>query len=259
MASQRATQGQSIDGSAAILLHSEDIRLDDYPYDSKTTGLRSWRRTLVDDAETGVSISVQRHPAGDSGKWHTHRCGHGMYVLSGVLDTNFGQFGPGSFVWFRPGVTMRHGAPQDNELVYLFVTDGAFNIDYLAAAPGESETAELVHQEGATLLHPEDLAFDDSGAVEDNDAGYSRHVLFEGGPTNMRVELQHFDEQQVIPERTYAYAQGAWVLHGVYHTNYGDFGEGSFVWLPEGAQLARGSLDAPCDLLFIANKQSKTE
>lgn len=112
-------------------IHASEMNLEDYAYDSKTTGLRSWRRMLVDDPETGVTVSIQRHPAGDSGRPHTHTCAHGMYVISGTLCTNFGNFEAGSFVWFEPGVTMTHGAGPNEEVVYLFITNKKFDITYL--------------------------------------------------------------------------------------------------------------------------------
>lgn len=239
----------------AIALHAEDIRLEDYPYDSKTTGLRSWRRPLVLDEETGMSVSVQWHPAGDSGRWHTHRCGHGMYVISGVLDTNFGRFGAGSFVWFEPGVTMRHGAPADSEVVYLFITDRAFDIDYLDPQPTETEDLPRhgIACSGVTLLRPGDMTL----AYRDDDAShrYGRRTLFEGGPTGMEVKLQHFEPGCMTTWHTHHCAHGAWVLGGKYHTSLGDFGPGSFVWFPEGMRMEHGTTDEPCDLIFITNKE----
>lgn len=231
-----------------IALHAQDIRLEDHPYDSKTTGLRSWRRTLVHDEETGVSVSIQRHPAGDSGRWHTHRCGHGMYVLSGVLDTSLGRFGAGSFVWFGPGVAMRHGAPDDSEVVYLFVTDREFDISYLPEEPQESPA----DQPGVTLLRPEDLTL----AYRDDDTRhvYGRRTLFEGGPWGMEVKLQHFEPGCMTTWHTHRCAHGAWILSGTYHTSIGDFGPGSFVWFPEGMRMEHGTAEEPCDLIFITNK-----
>lgn len=232
-----------------IALHAEDVRLDDYPYDSKTTGLRSWRRPLVRDDETGMSVSIQRHPAGYAGKWHMHRCGHGMYVLSGVLDTNFGRFGAGSFVWFDPGVAMRHGAPDDSEVVYLFITDREFDIDYLPEEPQRGRGS----QSGVTLLRREDMTL----AYRDDDTrhAYGRRTLFEGGPTEMEVKLQHFEPGCMTTWHTHHCAHGAWVLGGKYVTSVGDFGPGSFVWFPEGLHMEHGTTDKPCDLIFITNKK----
>lgn len=239
--------------SEPIALHAEDIRLDDYPYDSKTTGLRSWRRPLVHDEGTGMSVSVQRHPAGDRGKWHTHRCGHGMYVLSGVLDTNFGRFGAGSFVWFEPGVTMRHGAPDDSDLTYLFVTDREFDISYLDPQPEEAGFCDGKEiPQGVTLLRPEDVKL----TYRDDDTRhvYGRKTLFEGGPNGMEIKLQHFEPGCMTTWHTHHCAHGAWVLGGRYVTSLGEFGPGSFVWFPEGLPMEHGTTDEPCNLIFITNK-----
>ncbi len=58
---------------------------------------------LHSDAETGMTILKLVYRAGFTNIWHSHFCGHGFYVLSGILDTHKGQYGPGSWVWFPEG------------------------------------------------------------------------------------------------------------------------------------------------------------
>lgn len=53
-----------------------------------------------------------------------------MYVLDGVLVTSDGSFGPVSFVWFPEGKIMFHGAQDDNDVTFLFITDKAFDVNY---------------------------------------------------------------------------------------------------------------------------------
>ena len=48
---------------------------------------------LHDDAETGMWIIKLKYRAGFTNPWHRHFCGHGFYVLEGVLDTHQGQYG----------------------------------------------------------------------------------------------------------------------------------------------------------------------
>src|SRR4051794_27536519 len=55
---------------------------------------------LLNDPETGVMLVKMVYRAGFTNTWHTHPCGHGIYVLDGTLKTHQGTFGPGSFVWF---------------------------------------------------------------------------------------------------------------------------------------------------------------
>lgn len=61
---------------------------------------------LHSDEETGMMVLKMKYKAGFTNPWHRHFCGHGFYVLDGVLDTHKGQYGPGSWVWFPEGGTM---------------------------------------------------------------------------------------------------------------------------------------------------------
>ena len=87
-------------------------------------------KPLFLDNMTGMSISKACYKAGFMDKSHTHHCAHGMYVLDGILVTSVGEFAPGSFVWFPEGETMFHGAQEDNDVTFLFITDKNFDIQY---------------------------------------------------------------------------------------------------------------------------------
>jgi quercetin dioxygenase-like cupin family protein len=87
-------------------------------------------QALFSDPDTGMSVLKATYPAGFTNRWHTHNCGHGMYVLDGILKTHAGTFGPGSFVWFPEGMLMEHGATQDNDVTLLFITNKPFDIHY---------------------------------------------------------------------------------------------------------------------------------
>ena len=53
-----------------------------------------------------------------------------MYVLKGTLHTDKGDFGPGSFVWWKEGAIAEHGG-LDEDVTVVFITNKAFNINYL--------------------------------------------------------------------------------------------------------------------------------
>ena len=91
---------------------------------------------LLNDPETGVLVAKIVYRAGFTNTWHTHPCGHGIYVLDGTLNTHQGTFGPGSFVWFPEGGTMEHGATEDADCTFLFITNKAFDIHHVATAHG---------------------------------------------------------------------------------------------------------------------------
>ncbi len=89
------------------------------------------RKNLFIEPETGMEIRLVRYPAGFMNPLHTHPCGHGMYVLEGVLVTHEGtRHGPGSFVWFPQGQQMEHGAAAEQDVTVLFVTNKPFEIHY---------------------------------------------------------------------------------------------------------------------------------
>lgn len=85
---------------------------------------------LVNDEDTGMFVRYYTYYAGTVTPPHTHHCSHGMYVLSGTLHTNVGDYGPGSFVWFPEGTVGVHGATEDADLVCLFITNKPFDITY---------------------------------------------------------------------------------------------------------------------------------
>ncbi|GAY07604.1 cupin domain-containing protein [Pseudonocardia sp. N23] len=91
---------------------------------------------LVEDPGTGMMVVKMVYRAGFTNTWHTHPCGHGIYVLEGTLDTHQGTFGPGHFVWFPEGGTMQHGATADEDCTFLFITNKAFDIHHVPTSTG---------------------------------------------------------------------------------------------------------------------------
>ncbi len=93
-------------------------------------GMSSYMKLLHDDADTGMSVRLNFYPRGFVTRWHTHPCGHGMYVLEGILKTHEGVYGPGSFVWFPEGIVAEHGATAETDVLTLFITNKRFDIRY---------------------------------------------------------------------------------------------------------------------------------
>jgi quercetin dioxygenase-like cupin family protein len=99
-------------------------------------GRPMFRKGLIEDPDTGMSVQVLRYPAGFINPRHTHPCSHGIYVLEGTLVTyegsyGPGSYGPGSFVWFPEGLIMEHGATATTDVTLLFITNKRFAINYL--------------------------------------------------------------------------------------------------------------------------------
>jgi quercetin dioxygenase-like cupin family protein len=86
---------------------------------------------LVEDPETGMTVLKMVYRAGFTNPWHSHPCAHGVYVLEGVLNTHQGDYPTGSFVWFPEGGVMQHGATQDQDVTFLFITNKPFDIHFV--------------------------------------------------------------------------------------------------------------------------------
>jgi quercetin dioxygenase-like cupin family protein len=86
---------------------------------------------LLSDPDTGMQVMKVIYKAGFTNTWHTHPCAHGMYVLEGTLRTHQGTYPSGSFVWFPEGGTMYHGATEDADCTFLFITNKPFDIHYV--------------------------------------------------------------------------------------------------------------------------------
>lgn len=89
-----------------------------------------FRKSLVEDPDTGMAVRIVRYPAGVVNPLHTHPCAHGMYVLEGTLVTHEGRYGPGHFLWFPEGMSMEHGAAAGEDVTVLFITNKPFEIHY---------------------------------------------------------------------------------------------------------------------------------
>lgn len=114
-----------------IIYTPEETDLDNHPLVSKRTGILRHEMMLIDDPDTGMIVKLIRYPAGKPVPVHTHTCAKGMYVLKGTLRTEHGNFGPGSFIWWKAGSTMFHGATADGDTECLFITNKAFDIQYV--------------------------------------------------------------------------------------------------------------------------------
>ena len=86
---------------------------------------------LVSDPATGMQVLKMVYRAGFTNPWHSHSCAHGVYVLEGTLDTHQGRYPTGSFVWFPEGGIMEHGATQDADCTFLFITNKPFDIHFV--------------------------------------------------------------------------------------------------------------------------------
>lgn len=73
--------------------------------------------------------------------------------------------------------------------------------------------------------------------------------------TGMSCQLIRYDAGFINPWHTHDCAHGMFVLSGTLRTHKGEFGPGTFVWLPEGMTMYHGATEeSDCVILFITNK-----
>ena len=99
------------------------------------TGKGFQRKHLMQDGDTGMEVMVVRYPPGTVTPWHRHTCAHGLYVIDGQLHTHEGRRGPGDFVWYPAGNIGEHGATADGPVTLLFITNTAFDIEFIPQGP----------------------------------------------------------------------------------------------------------------------------
>jgi len=115
--------------SVFAAIPAEDIEW--YGGKQKRAAVTLYMKLLFEDKTTGNEFKLVRYPAGEVNPPHTHPVPHGMYVLKGQLITHKGQFGPDTFVWFPAHEVMWHGATPEEDVVVLFIADGAMRTDYV--------------------------------------------------------------------------------------------------------------------------------
>ena len=113
----------------AITFTAEEIRPYDNPQVKPITGLM-YEQMLLDDPDTGMTIVKIVYPKGFTVPLHTHKCAHGYYILTGTLITSEGSYGPGSFVWFKEGAQMVHGA-GDEEVEAIAFANKPFELSFV--------------------------------------------------------------------------------------------------------------------------------
>lgn len=73
--------------------------------------------------------------------------------------------------------------------------------------------------------------------------------------TGMEIRLVRYPAGVINPQHTHPCAHGMYVLEGTLVTHAGRFGEGSFVWFPEGEAMEHGAAaEQDVVVLFITNK-----
>lgn len=113
----------------AIIIRNEEYLMTKYPHINSHNKKLMYQREFI-QVPNRMLVKRMIYPQGNMITNHEHHCAHGDFVLKGTMHTNVGDFGPGDFVWFKPGTKMYHGADKEDVDV-LFMSDAKLDINYL--------------------------------------------------------------------------------------------------------------------------------
>ena len=106
-------------------------RMDWFCRPTSTTGKMFGQKRLVEDPDMGMSIVMNRYPAGFTTERHRHPAAHGFYVLSGQIRSNDEYYGPGTVIRYEEGCIAEHGANAYEDLICLQISNKHFSIEYM--------------------------------------------------------------------------------------------------------------------------------
>lgn len=216
---------------------------------NKVNNMSCYRKLFYEDDETGMSVRLQVYPRGFTTKWHRHTCGHGIYVLDGILQTSSGNFGPGSFVWWPAGVVTEHGATQFADVTVVFITNGKFEIEYVSGPEVDNSGSQMISTDVNAMQYKE-CPCDHNGM---SDFG---KYFFNDTDTGVSVKLNTYPKGWMTNWHTHNCSHGIFMLDGILKTSTGTFGPGSFIWWPEGIVAEHGATEfTDATFLFITNKK----
>ena len=82
-----------------------------------------------------------------------------------------------------------------------------------------------------------------------------RKNLYTDPGTGAEIRLVRYPAGVINPRHTHPCGHGMYVLEGKLVTHEGTFGQGSFIWFPEGQVMEHGaSADGDVTVVFITNK-----
>lgn len=187
------------------------------------------------DSDTGVLLKENLYPRGMVTPWHRHTHAHGMYVLDGMLRTNKGIYGPGSFVWWPAGTVAEHGAVDTEDVRVYFMTAGAFDLLYEEGEDQKKEETGLREYVVDANAIPWQKKSDPEGGI------FYEKVLLEDEKTDMYISLRMLPAKWELDWHTAEGAYGYYVLKGIMKSDKGFYGPGSFIWYQKGCVARQGA------------------
>ena len=202
------------------------------------------------DAQTGVLQKETLYPRGVVTPWHRHTCAHGMYVLDGRLYTDQGEYGPGHFLWWPAGSVAEHGAVADDDARVFFMTTSTFDLLF------ENGPDQAKESQGLKEYAVDVNALQWAEKTDFNGGTYLEKTLLDDPVTGMQVALRRLPAGWETPWHSAECSIGCYVLKGMFKSDRGYYGPGSFVMFPEGCISRKGASHYTfADVITVADKK----
>lgn len=202
------------------------------------------------DPETGILLKENLYPRGMKTPWHRHTHAHGMYVLEGQIKTNKGLYGPGTFIWWPAGSVAEHGATMTEDARMFFMTTGLFDLHFLEGPDPAKDAEGLVEY----VVDTNEMEWEEVLDAEGN--CYLEKKLLNDETTGMQISVRRFPAEYETGWHKHDSSNGYYILKGIYKSDQGFYGPGSFVWYPEGTVARHGSAKyTDAEVVFVSDKK----
>ena len=188
---------------------------------------------LLNDPETGIVVKEDIYPHQYRTIWHTHTCGHGIFLLDGELYTDVRTLKPGQFIWWPAGIHMEHGGTDTVDADILHMSDARFDLtlDPKPAMKPDSSDPSVVFADSNEMEWSERKT--DGGQV------YYEKVLV--ALPQISVSLLNLPCGFETGEMQWSSDHAFFVLKGIMKTQDGFYGPRSFVRDPKGMKHIWGA------------------
>lgn len=215
-----------------------DCKHTDWHYrPTSTTGKLFGQKKLWEDADTGMSIVMNRYPAGFTTIMHTHPCGHGLYILSGQMKINDAIYGKDTLIWFPEGCVAEHGATEYEDATVLLISNKDFSIDYIkddADYKAKDQGIQPIVSDVGRMPW-------EYRATSTDGKFFGKKALHLDPETGMQINYMCYPAGFTTYKHTHPAGHGFYVLSGQLKSNGAYFGEESFVWYEEGCVAEHGA------------------
>ena len=207
-------------------------------------------KPIVTDPVNGMIVNYSHYTKGFTKSYHKHSMSHAVYVIDGVHRSESNEFGPGSLVLDPVGYACSHGATEDNDCKFIWITNKAGDIQYLDKPVEKQLTNRKIEHysaysaEGWEKLSIGDAVVEIQRCIKDAETGAS--VSFVRIPAGMH-----------IPTFELSCNSGIFIIRGSLDSDLFRLEENTFLWMPAGYRRTWNAGNQGCLLMLVENTEGK--